>query len=146
MAPALLTDLEPVVASLYDRHLAQSKEWFPHELVPWSRGRDYEPSEVWDEAASDLPRDVRSSLFVNLLTEDNLPYYSRTISAVFGRESAWGAWVQKKTPITFLSLKWDNGDEIGNKQNDLIAELAKGLREMGEEVYKGKGESSREDA
>jgi acyl-[acyl-carrier-protein] desaturase len=97
VAPALLTDLEPVVASLYDRHLAQSREWFPHELVPWSRGRDYEPGESWDESASDLPRDVRSSLFVNLLTEDNLPYYSRTISAVFGRESAWGAWVHRWT-------------------------------------------------
>ena len=97
MAPALLTDLEPVVASLYDRHLAQSKEWFPHELVPWSRGRDYEPSEVWDEAASDLPRDVRSSLFVNLLTEDNLPYYFRTVESKFGSEKAWGEWVRRWT-------------------------------------------------
>jgi acyl-[acyl-carrier-protein] desaturase len=97
VAVALLTDLEPVVAKLYDRHLAQSKEWFPHELVPWSRGRDYEPDEQWDESQADLPSDVRSSLFVNLLTEDNLPYYSRTISSVFGRESAWGSWVHRWT-------------------------------------------------
>jgi acyl-[acyl-carrier-protein] desaturase len=97
VAPALLIDLEPVVARLYDRHLAQSKEWFPHELVPWSRGRDFLPGEVWDESSSDVPADVRSSLFVNLLTEDNLPYYSRTISAVFGRESAWGSWVHRWT-------------------------------------------------
>jgi acyl-[acyl-carrier-protein] desaturase len=97
VAPALLVELEPVVAKLYDRHLAQSKEWFPHELVPWSRGSDYEPGEVWDETKAGLPSDVRSSLFVNLLTEDNLPYYSRTISAVFGRESAWGAWVHRWT-------------------------------------------------
>jgi acyl-[acyl-carrier-protein] desaturase len=97
VAPALLVELEPVVAKLYDRHLAQSKEWFPHELVPWSRGSDFEPGEVWDETKAGLPSDVRSSLFVNLLTEDNLPYYSRTISAVFGRESAWGAWVHRWT-------------------------------------------------
>jgi acyl-[acyl-carrier protein] desaturase len=97
VAPALLIELEPVVAKLYDRHLAQSKEWFPHELVPWSRGRDFEPGEVWDETSAGLPSDVRSSLFVNLLTEDNLPYYSRTISSVFGRESAWGAWVHRWT-------------------------------------------------
>jgi acyl-[acyl-carrier-protein] desaturase len=97
VAAALLTDLEPVVAQLYDRHMAQSKEWFPHELVPWSRGRDYIPGETWDEAQAQLPSDVRSSLFVNLLTEDNLPYYSRTISAVFGRQSAWGAWVHRWT-------------------------------------------------
>jgi acyl-[acyl-carrier-protein] desaturase len=97
VAPALLAELEPVVAKLYDRHLAQSKEWFPHELVPWSRGSDFAPGEVWDETKAGLPSDVRSSLFVNLLTEDNLPYYSRTISAVFGRESAWGAWVHRWT-------------------------------------------------
>jgi acyl-[acyl-carrier-protein] desaturase len=97
VAAALLTDLEPVVAKLYDRHMAQSKEWFPHELVPWSRGRDFEPGEDWDESQAGLPSDVRSSLFVNILTEDNLPYYSRTISAVFGRESAWGAWVHRWT-------------------------------------------------
>jgi acyl-[acyl-carrier-protein] desaturase len=97
VAPALLAELEPVVAKLYDRHLAQSKEWFPHELVPWSRGRDYTPGEEWDETQAGLPSDVRSSLFVNLLTEDNLPWYSRTISSVFGRESAWGAWVHRWT-------------------------------------------------
>ena len=97
MSSVLLTDLEPVVAQLYDRHLAQSKEWFPHELVPWSRGRDYVAGERWDESQAGLPSDVRSSLFVNLLTEDNLPWYSRTISTVFGRESAWGAWVHRWT-------------------------------------------------
>jgi acyl-[acyl-carrier-protein] desaturase len=95
--PTLLSELEPVVAKLYDRHLAQSKEWFPHELVPWSRGRDFEPGEQWEEDAADLPTEVRSSLFVNILTEDNLPYYSRTISAVFGRKSAWGDWVHRWT-------------------------------------------------
>src|SRR5215207_9553694 len=93
----LLAELAPTAEELLDRHLAQSKEWFPHELVPWSRGRDYEPGEEWDESQASLPRDIRSSLFVNLLTEDNLPWYSRTISAMFGRESAWGAWVHRWT-------------------------------------------------
>jgi hypothetical protein len=40
---------------------------------------------------------VRSSLFVNLLTEDNLPYYFRTIESMFGRDSAWGTWVRRWT-------------------------------------------------
>jgi acyl-[acyl-carrier-protein] desaturase len=94
---ALLSELEPVVGQLLERHLSQSKEWFPHELVPWSRGRDFEPDETWQEADAQLPADVRSSLFVNILTEDNLPYYSRTISEVFGRDSAWGEWVRRWT-------------------------------------------------
>ena len=94
---ALLTELEPVVARLLDKHLATSKEWFPHELVPWSRGRDVEPGEDWDPNEVDLSPAVRSSLFVNLLTEDNLPYYFRTIENMFGRDSAWGAWSRRWT-------------------------------------------------
>src|SRR5215213_2057830 len=44
-----------------------------------------------------MPEAVRSSLFVNLLTEDNLPYYFRTIEAMFGRDSAWGEWSRRWT-------------------------------------------------
>jgi len=92
-----LTELEPTVARLLDRHLAQSKEWFPHELVPWSRGRDFEPGWEWSPDEATLPDEVRSSLFVNLLTEDNLPYYFRTIESAFGRDSAWGEWNRRWT-------------------------------------------------
>lgn len=96
-AAALLSELEPVTARLLDRHLAQSKEWFPHQLVPYSQGRDFEPGYEWSPDDTSLPADVRSSLFVNLLTEDNLPYYFRTIEAMFGRDSAWGEWSRRWT-------------------------------------------------
>ena len=52
---ALLTELEPIAASLLDKHLAAAKEWFPHALVPWSRGRDFEPDETW--SPDDAPLD-----------------------------------------------------------------------------------------
>ena len=94
---ALLRELEPVVTDLLEKHIASSKEWFPHELVPWSRGRDFQPDEEWDPAEVDLSPAVRSSLFVNLLTEDNLPYYFRTIETMFGRDSAWGEWSRRWT-------------------------------------------------
>jgi acyl-[acyl-carrier-protein] desaturase len=94
---SMLADLEPVAARLLDRHLAQAKEWFPHELVPWSRGRDFEPGEQWMPQECPLAPAVRSALFVNLLTEDNLPYYFRTIEAMFGRHSAWGEWSRRWT-------------------------------------------------
>jgi acyl-[acyl-carrier-protein] desaturase len=81
---ALVNELEPVAAGLLDKHVSSSKEWFPHELVPWSRGRDFEPGEAWDPDEVHLDPAVRSSLFVNLLTEDNLPYYFRTIESLFG--------------------------------------------------------------
>lgn len=98
----LLHDLTPVAERLLERHLATSKEWFPHEHVPYSRGRDHVPGEVWSEADADLggvtlDPAVRSALYVNLLTEDNLPYYFRSLEKLFGRDGAWGTWVRRWT-------------------------------------------------
>jgi acyl-[acyl-carrier-protein] desaturase len=96
-AQALLAEIEPAAAEFLERHLQQAKEWFPHQLVPWSRGEDFAPDWEWSPDEATLPAEVRSSLFVNLLTEDNLPYYFRTIEAQFGRDSAWGEWVRRWT-------------------------------------------------
>ena len=81
-----------------------AKEWFPHEYVPWSRGRDFDPERPWSPDDADfgdgewkLPEAVRISLFVNLLTEDNLPYYTRDIHSVFSGDSAYGAWARNWT-------------------------------------------------
>ncbi|MBA3758791.1 acyl-ACP desaturase [Candidatus Saccharibacteria bacterium] len=93
----LLSDLEPTAEQLLNQHLAKSKEWFPHEAVPWSRGQDFTPGEEWHEDEFPINPAVRSSLFVNLLTEDNLPYYFRTIERMFGNDSAWGAWARRWT-------------------------------------------------
>jgi len=93
----LLDALRDDVATLFDRHLSTTKEWFPHELVPWSRGRDFEAGEAWDPGAFPLPDAVRSALFVNLLTEDNLPYYFETIDRVFGHEGVWREWSHRWT-------------------------------------------------
>lgn len=93
---ALLQELEPTVARLLDHHLAKAKEWFPHEMVPWSRGRDFRPDEAWDPEEYAVPDEVRSALFLNLLTEDNLPYYFHTIQNVFG-DGAWGEWARRWT-------------------------------------------------
>ena len=93
---AVLDALTPAVDRLLERHLGTAKEWMPHELVPWSRGRDFEPGEAWDANEFPLPPAVRSALFVNLLTEDNLPYYFETINRVFGQE-AWRVWARRWT-------------------------------------------------
>src|SRR5687767_660170 len=94
---ALLAELEPVAGKLYDRHHKTAKEWFPHELVPWSRGRDFEPGVDWEPDDLAPPAPVRSALFVNLLTEDNLPYYSMEIHEMFGAGGAWGEWARRWT-------------------------------------------------
>ena len=98
----VLHDLEQSVERLLERHLAASKEWFPHEFVPYSRGRDHEPGETWSEDDADLAGAkiddaVRSALLVNLLTEDNLPYYFRSVERMFGPDGAWGTWVRRWT-------------------------------------------------
>jgi acyl-[acyl-carrier-protein] desaturase len=93
----LLTELTPVAEGLLERHLSTAKEWFPHELVPWSRARDFTPGEEWDPQEAALPEATRSALFVNLLTEDNLPYYFRTIERMFGADEVWGTWARRWT-------------------------------------------------
>ena len=94
---AVLAELEPEAERLLNRHLASTKDWHPHVLVPWSRGRDFEPDYEWDPAETDVPEDVRAALFVNLLTEDNLPYYFRDIERMLGKDGPLGAWSKRWT-------------------------------------------------
>ena len=93
---ALLTELEPTVAKLIDRHLQASAEWFPHRLVPWSLAEDFD-DDPWVAPIDAPPPAVASALFVNLLTEDNLPYYSMEIHAMFGGDGPWGEWARRWT-------------------------------------------------
>ncbi|MFF0768164.1 acyl-ACP desaturase [Nonomuraea wenchangensis] len=96
----LLHELEPVVAVELDRHEKMAKEWFPHEYIPWSEGRDFDGiygGEAWQESDSKIPEAARVSLIVNLLTEDNLPSYHHEIATTFGRDGAWGTWVHRWT-------------------------------------------------
>ena len=99
---ALLQDLAPTLERLVDRHMATTKEWFPHEHIPYGRGRDFVEGEAWAEEWADLggasiDDAVRSSLIVNLLTEDNLPFYFRTIERELGAHGVWGAWTRRWT-------------------------------------------------
>ena len=96
---ALLTELEPVVEENLNRHMAAAQEWMPHEYVPWSLGRDFADlgGEAWAPEQSQLSSIARTALEVNLLTEDNLPSYHREIDRAFGRDSAWGTWVNRWT-------------------------------------------------
>ncbi len=91
-----LPELEPEVERLFERHLSGAKEWFPHELVPWSRGRDFVAGDSGFDADGACA-DVRSALFVNLLTEDNLPYYTGALDRMYGDDGAWGAWARRWT-------------------------------------------------
>jgi acyl-[acyl-carrier-protein] desaturase len=86
--------LEATSADLLERHLSRSKEWFPHELIPWSLGRDATDAAP-EPAGGSLPAGVGSALFVNLLTEDNLPHYYHAVAGAFAFDSAMGEWSRR---------------------------------------------------
>ena len=96
----LLRELDPVVIGELNRHEKAAKEWFPHEYVPWSEGRNFGGlmgGDEWTEQDSGVSDVARSALIVNLLTEDNLPSYHHEIALIFGRDDAWGEWVHRWT-------------------------------------------------
>ncbi|MEJ5946324.1 acyl-ACP desaturase [Pseudokineococcus basanitobsidens] len=95
----LLRDLEPVVADNLERHLKATQDWNPHDYVPWSQGQDfaYLGGTDWEPGDSALDPVARTSMVVNLLTEDNLPSYHREIATSFGKDGAWGQWVGRWT-------------------------------------------------
>lgn len=74
----LLSELAPDVERLYNRHLESPRDWYPHEQIDWGRGESFE-SRPWSPEDYVVGDGVRSSIYVNLLTEDNLPYYTDSI-------------------------------------------------------------------
>jgi acyl-[acyl-carrier protein] desaturase len=92
----MLAALEPALARCLARHQESATEWFPHDYVPYEVGRNY-VEEPWEEADSDLSPIARVSLEVNLLTEDNLPYYHLALWDTFGQAGPWGEWVRRWT-------------------------------------------------
>jgi acyl-[acyl-carrier-protein] desaturase len=96
----MLVELEQVVEENLNRHLSVAREWFPHEYVPWTDGRNFDGplnGDPWTPDDSPMSDVARSSLIVNLLTEDNLPSYHHEIAILFGRDAAWGDWVHRWT-------------------------------------------------
>ena len=96
----LIRDLDPVVTIELERHLAVQKNWYPHEYVPWSEGRNFAGplnGDAWEAKDSRLTPVAQDSLVLNLLTEDNLPSYHTEIAISMGRDGAWGTWIERWT-------------------------------------------------
>jgi acyl-[acyl-carrier-protein] desaturase len=95
----LLRELQGTVAENLNRHLELAQEWLPHEWVPWSRGRDFtgDGGLAWAPEQSRIPEAVRAAFEVNLLTEDNLPFYHHELASRFGRTGSWGTWINRWT-------------------------------------------------
>jgi acyl-[acyl-carrier-protein] desaturase len=92
LAEHLTARLETALAS----HLERAQTWYPHEYVPWGEARDF--AELpFEEAQSRLSKEVRASVQLNLLTEDNLPGYHGAISRVMGYTEVWRTWLDRWT-------------------------------------------------
>lgn len=88
----LLDTLAPKAEELVERHLKTRSYWYPHQFVPWSLAEDFPDDYTWSPEEFPLPQEVRSALFVNLLTEDNLPFYVRDLDSFAGKEGIWRHW------------------------------------------------------
>ncbi|MFA9446509.1 acyl-ACP desaturase [Egicoccus sp. AB-alg6-2] len=93
----LLAELEPVAEEELRRHEQIADEWFPHDYIPYSMGRDFD-KDPWTPDQSRLTGVAQTAFEVNLLTEDNLPSYHREIHEMFGHgDGAWINWVHRWT-------------------------------------------------
>jgi acyl-[acyl-carrier-protein] desaturase len=95
----ILTELEPAAETALNRHLSMTREWHPHDYVPWESGRNFAMlgGADWAPEQSRLNEVAKAALITNLLTEDNLPSYHREIAENFSRDGAWGSWVGRWT-------------------------------------------------
>lgn len=96
----LIRDLEPAVAVELERHFAVARDWYPHEYVPWSQGRNFAGplnGDAYEAKDSKLSSVAQDALVLNLMTEDNLPSYHTEIAITMGRDGAWGTWVERWT-------------------------------------------------
>ena len=95
----LLEELQPVVEQYMDRHMKMTKDWNPHDYIPWSDGKNFYAlgGQEWDPEQSKLSEVAQTAMVQNLLTEDNLPSYHREIAMNFSMDGPWGFWVNRWT-------------------------------------------------
>jgi acyl-[acyl-carrier-protein] desaturase len=87
----LVASVESDIAGLMADHRSRRQHWYAHDLVPWELGRSFR-DEPWNESQATLAPEVRTALHLNLLTEDNLPYYHAKIAGSFAEDSPMAEW------------------------------------------------------
>jgi len=87
------------VAAETERHISMAKPWYPHDYIPWDEGRNFAllGGQDWTPEQQRFSDAARTSLIVNLLTEDNLPSYHTAIASVSAGHGAWLEWLNRWT-------------------------------------------------
>ena len=87
----LVEAIDAEVERLTAEHLARRADWYFHDVVPWERGESFR-EKPWDVSQCTISENARTALILNLLTEDNLPYYHALIEKHMPRTSAFTRW------------------------------------------------------
>jgi acyl-[acyl-carrier-protein] desaturase len=133
---ALLHELTEPIAGLLNAHLAKAddKMWYPHEFVPFDQARTFPPGYQWSPEEYPLSDGARSALYVNLLTEDNLPYYSSLIVNIAGDPdhpmAEWGRrWTAEEARHSEVMRGWIHATRALNPrwlEDGRIAQMSRG--------------------
>lgn len=87
----LVESIDAHVETLMEEHKARRSHWYFHDIVPWERGESFR-DKPWDVSQCTISENARTSLVLNLLTEDNLPYYHSLIEKHMPDTSAFQKW------------------------------------------------------
>lgn len=94
----LVEAIESEVDSLTEAHLNRRSDWYFHDIVPWERGESFR-DKPWDVSQCTISENARTSLVLNLLTEDNLPYYHSLIEKPLPSSDGTGCGLPRRDSI-----------------------------------------------
>ncbi len=87
----LAKSVESTMETLMAEHRERREHWYFHEFIDWEKGRSFKDA-PWEESEATLSPEVRTAFVLNLLTEDNLPYYTSLFGAYFDEDSPMNRW------------------------------------------------------
>jgi acyl-[acyl-carrier-protein] desaturase len=93
-----LRDIEPSVAALLSAHTGKAEQWWPSEMLP----RAYRPEDARRLAqmqanAAGIPPAARACIALNLVTEEGLPLFHRTLAELLPRGAHFWTWLHRWT-------------------------------------------------
>ncbi len=83
--------IDSQVETLTEAHLSRRSDWYFHDIVPWERGESFR-EKPWDVSQCTISEEARTSLVLNLPTEDIRPYYHALIEKHMPNTSAFVKW------------------------------------------------------
>ncbi len=87
----LVKSVEPTIAALMNEHRERRDHWYFEDFIPWEQGESF-VDKPWDPSQASLSPEIRTTLVLNLLTEDNLPYYHALFGPYFDADSPMTEW------------------------------------------------------